>query len=127
MHFKHQNSIPYNPSTNTFNDEWIPLFNNTYSDTSNPLSLFQNDLKFAHLINPVTKEWRELLLNILFPSACLPIIKSIHIPIADCQDRLVWGFSLLFFMAIDGAWRKDSRAAAAWVIRDDSGILRISG
>ena len=62
------------------------------------------------------------MLNILFPSACIPIIKYIHIPIADCQDRLVWGFSLLFFTAIDGAWRKDSRVAAAWVIRDESGI-----
>lgn len=47
----------------------------------------------ADLIDAQCREWRQPLLNVLFPSKIVGVIHSIYVPAQEVEDKLVWEYT----------------------------------
>lgn len=75
-------------SIRVFHDEWIPKIATPLKGS--PLSVGLPTFKVSDLFDAQCREWRQPLLNVLFPMEVVGAIKSIYILVQEVEDELVW-------------------------------------
>lgn len=93
-------SIGNRKSTRLWKDKWIPR--QFLNKVQSPITLLEEDAKVVELIHD--PYWKNEVIQELFPSKDVSVIKSISFSPYDREDQLVWNYSKASHFTVRSAY-----------------------